>query len=262
MQAGDPGVIVVKIGGSTLGVNDTTLEDVATLHARGAGVVVVHGGGPIVSEWLGKMNIPTEFVNGLRVTDEASLDVVVSVLAGLVNKRLVASLAAKGVNAIGLAGSDGNMLRAEVQDESLGLVGEIVEVDGAPLIRVLLAGGLPVLAPIGIEWKDGAPTGQLLNINADIAAGAVAEGMPTGWTVFLTDVPGVKNAAGEVMPHLTPHEVDSLIADGVIDRGMIPKVRSCVYASANGGRAVIIDGREEHALLRLIDGAQMGTVIG
>ncbi len=253
--------IVVKIGGSTLGNDDTTLLDIAELHRRGKGVVVVHGGGPTVSDWLDRAGIATRFEKGLRVTDEASLEVVVAVLSGLVNKRLVASLAALGVNVVGLSGCDGNILRAVVRDASLGFVGEIEEVDVAPLARVLMAGGLPVLAPIGVEWEGEAPTGQLLNINADTAAGAIAEALGAAWTVFMTDVPGVK-AEGSVLAELSAADAEALIGSGVIEGGMIPKVQACLRASAHGGRAVIIDGREEHALLSLIEGGSAGTVVG
>lgn len=256
------GAVVIKIGGSTLGNHDTTLADVAELHRRGEAVVVVHGGGPTVNDWLGRMGTPTRFERGLRVTDQASLEVVVAVLSGLVNKRLVASLGALGLSAVGLSGCDGNMLRAEVRDESLGFVGEIVDVDAAPIVRVLLAGGVPVLAPIGIAWEGEAPKGQLLNINADTAAGAIAQALGAEWTVFMTDVPGVKGSDGEALKVLSRGEAESLIASGVIEGGMIPKVRACLWASAQGGHAVIIDGREEHALLSLIDGRPAGTVIG
>jgi acetylglutamate kinase len=256
------GTILIKIGGSTLGRHDTTLADVAALHERGRAVIVVHGGGPLVSEWLERMKLATKFEKGLRVTDEASLEVVVAVLSGLVNKRLVAALAAIGVNAVGLSGCDGNILRAQVKDAGLGLVGEITDVDVAPIVRVLLAGGLPVLAPIASDWGEDGPTGQLLNTNADSAAGALGAALKAELTVFMTDVPGVKGADGAVLARVSPSEAKAMIGEGVIEGGMIPKVRACVQASAHGGRAVIIDGREEHALLSLIDGAQTGTVVG
>jgi acetylglutamate kinase len=254
-------IIVVKIGGSTLGSRDTTLGDVAELHKRGEAVVVVHGGGPIISEWLERMNVPTRFERGLRVTNHASLEVVIAVLAGLINKEIVASLSALGVTAVGLSGCDSGMLKAQVQDAALGYVGEIVEVDPAPLMRVAMAGGLVVIAPIGIEVNKDGPTGQLLNINADHVAGDLAAALQHSRLVLMTDVPGVKRG-DEVLPTLSAKEARELIAGGVIQGGMIPKVEACLRAAETGNSAIILDGREEHALLSALDGAKIGTVVG
>jgi acetylglutamate kinase len=254
-------IIVVKIGGSVLGSSDTTLEDIAELHRRGEAVVLVHGGGPVVSDWLGKMGVSTRFERGLRVTDEASLDVAVAVLAGLVNKKLVASLSALGVTAVGLSGCDGAMLRAGLRDESLGLVGEIMEVDAAPLVRVMMAGGLPVIAPIGIGWDADGPTGKLLNINADHVAGDLAAALQHSRLVLITDVPGVKKG-DEVLPRLSQPEALELIGSGVIQGGMIPKIEACLHAAENGNPAVILDGTDGRALLSLLEGKQIGTAVG
>jgi acetylglutamate kinase len=255
MSAQASEIIVVKIGGSTLGNHDTTLADIAELHRRAESVVVVHGGGALISDWLERQGVPTKFERGLRVTDSASLEVVVAVLAGLVNKQLVASLAALGLPAVGLSGADGGILRAEIKDQALGFVGEIVAVDASPVARVLLVGGVPVIAPIGI-----AASGQLLNINADTAAGAIASVLRPSRLVFMTDVPGVKDGE-EVLDHMDTARARGLVDSGAIEGGMIPKVEACLAAVADGCRASIIDGQQEGALLSLAGGAAIGTEV-
>src|SRR3989304_6240811 len=147
-----PDVLVVKIGGSTLGARDTTLEDVVAPQRRALRPVVVHGGGALISEWLNLHGLPTRFERGLRVTDERTLEVVVAVLAGLVNKQLVAPLPAAGGDAVGLSGADGGLLKARQLDETLGFVGEVAEGDTRPLLGLLDGGFLPVVGPVGGEW--------------------------------------------------------------------------------------------------------------
>jgi len=253
--------LVVKIGGSTLGGGDTALEDVVALQRRGLRPVVVHGGGALISEWLKLHNVPTRFERGLRVTDERTLEVVVAVLAGLVNKRLVAALSVGGGRAVGLSGADGGLLKARRVDEPLGFVGEITEVDTRPLLDLLEDGFVPVLAPIAAEWRGEAPSGQLLNINADTAAGAVAAALAARWLVFLTDVPGIRDESGETMRVLTAARAGELREAGVIEGGMIPKVEACLRAADAGCRSVIADGRRAGALLEAIE-EKTGTVVG
>ena len=254
-------IIVAKIGGSTLGGYDTTLADVVELQRRGLRPVVVHGGGSLISEWLALHNLPTRFEGGLRVTDEESLKVVVAVLAGLVNKEIVAELSSRGPRAIGLSGADSGLLRARTLDPKLGLVGDITGVDVAPLHSLLNQGIIPVIAPIALEWKGERPSAQLLNINADSAAGAIAKTLEARWLVFLTDVPGVRIREGAIADSLSPEQAGAFIEAGVIEGGMIPKVRACLSAADAGGRCLIVDGREEHALLRIIGGQMIGTTI-
>jgi len=254
-------ILVVKIGGSTLGARDTTLEDVVALQRCGLRPVVVHGGGALISEWLKLHGVPTRFERGLRVTDERTLEVVVAVLAGLVNKQLVAALTAAGGRAAGLSGADGGLLKARRFDEKLGFVGEVAEVDTRPLIDLLDDGFLPVLAPIAVEWRGEAPTGQLLNINADTAAGAIATALAARWLVFLTDVPGIRDEGGKTLPALSPPRAEELSAAGVIEGGMIPKVEACLRAASAGCRSVIADGRRVGALLEAIE-EKTGTVVG
>jgi len=256
-----PDTIVVKIGGSTLGTRDTTLADVVALQRRGLRPVVVHGGGALISEWLTRHGVPTRFERGLRVTDERTLEVVVAVLAGLVNKQLVAALTAAGGRAVGLSGADGGLLKARRFDEALGFVGEITEVGTRPLLDLLDGGFLPVVAPIAVEWRGEAPSGQLLNINADTAAGAIAAALAARWLVFLTDVPGIRDGGGETLPTLSPPRAEELSAAGVIEGGMIPKVEACLRAAAAGCRSVIADGRRGGALLEAIE-ETTGTVVG
>ncbi|MSQ61472.1 MAG: acetylglutamate kinase [Dehalococcoidia bacterium] len=260
-----PGIIVVKIGGSTLGSHDTALEDVAALHAAGRRIVVVHGGGALVSEWLARQGIAARFEGGLRVTDEASLEVVVAVLAGLVNKQLVAALAALslGSRVLGISGTDGGLLRARVQDPTLGRVGEVQAVDPSVIEMALGAGWLPVVAPVAIEYDTvGKPTGSLLNVNADTAAGEIAAALHAERLVFLTDVPGIQGSDGNVMARIRPVEAAELIAQGIIAGGMIPKARAALLAASGGTSTQIIDGRESHALRGTLEGGAFGTAIG
>jgi len=254
-------VLVAKIGGSTLGAHDTTLEDVVALQRRGLRPVVVHGGGALISEWLKTHNVPTRFERGLRVTDERTLEVVVAVLAGLVNKGLVAALAAAGGRAVGLSGADGGLFKARLLDEKLGFVGEVVEVNTRPLLDLLDDGFVPVVAPIAVEWRDEAPSSQLLNINADTAAGAVAESLAARWLVFLTDVPGIRGEDGRTVSTLSAAQAATLTGAGVIEGGMIPKVEACLRAVGSGCRCVIADGRRAGALLQAIE-ERTGTVVG
>ncbi len=254
-------ILVAKIGGSTLGAHDTTVEDIVALQRRGLRPVVVHGGGALISEWLKLHNVSTRFQRGLRVTDERTLEVVVAVLAGLVNKGLVAALAAAGGRAVGLSGADGGLLKARLLDEKLGFVGEVVEVETRPLLDLLDDGFVPVVAPIAVEWRGEQPSSQLLNINADTAAGAVAEALAARWLVFLTDVPGIRDEDGQTVPALSPARASVLTEAGVLQGGMIPKVEACLQAAGSGCRSVIADGRRAGALLEAIE-ERTGTVVG
>ena len=255
-------IIIAKIGGSTLGSHDTSLADVVELKRLGMQPVVVHGGGALISEWLARHKVETRFERGLRVTDAAALEVVVAVLAGLVNKEIVAWLSELGVGAAGLSGADGGLLRARVLDPKLGFVGEIFGVQTRLITSMLDEGVTPVIAPIAIQWEGERPTGQLLNINADTAAGAIAWALQADRLVFLTDVAGVRLANGNVTQQLSSKDTDNLIASGVIEGGMIPKVQACLWAAKHGCQTMIIDGREEHALLRAVEGEKIGTAIG
>jgi len=252
---------VVKIGGSTLGRHDTSLDDLAALHAEGRPLVVVHGGGATVTEWLDRHGVESRFVRGLRATDERALEVVVAVLAGLVNKQLVAELEARGARAIGLSGADAAILRARRYDEELGYVGEIVAVD-ADALRAAAGDAVAVLAPIAVEVEGERITSQLLNVNADTVAGEVAAALRADLLVFLTDVPGVMDAAGAVLPALSAAQARELLAAGTASGGMIPKIEAAVRASAAGVPTVVADGREAGVLRAALSGGGAGTRIG
>lgn len=255
------GVIVVKIGGSTLGSHDTTLEDLVALQQRGARPVVVHGGGALISEWLSRHDVPTRFERGLRVTDAETLKVVVAVLAGLVNKELVAAINATGGRAVGLSGADGGLLRARIADEALGYVGEITRVEAAAIESLLEDGVMPVIAPIAVLGDGEALSPQLLNVNADTAAGAIAAALGARRLVFLTDVAGVRSIAGDTLTELSAAEAEQLISAGVIEGGMIPKVEACLEAARAGAESTIADGRHAHVLLEVTEGRAAGTAV-
>ncbi len=260
----DSPIIVVKIGGSTLGSHDTTLEDLVALQREGWRPLVVHGGGAAISEWLNERNAPTRFERGLRVTDRKSLRVVVAVLAGLINKELVAAIQALGGRAIGLSGADGGLIRVRQLDPVLGYVGRIERIDGDLCGELLEQGYLPVVAPLGLLLEDEAPLeSRILNINADTVAGEMAFALGARWLVFLTDVPGIAGREGRSLACLSCAEAAALIADDTVSGGMIPKVEACVRACQGDSRTAIIDGRQEHALLAAVQRGELaGTIIG
>lgn len=254
-------ILVVKVGGSTLGSHDTTLEDVVYLQQQGLRPVLVHGGGALISEWLARHNVPTQFQRGLRVTDAETLEVVVAVLAGLVNKQMVAAIAALGGRAAGLSGVDGGFLRGRIADADLGYVGEVSRVDASFLAGFLHDGLVPVVAPVAILERDGQLTPQLLNVNADVAAGAIAAALGARWLVFLTDVAGVKGRDGEIVEELSGEEAQRLLSVGIVQGGMIPKVEACLTAARAGVSSVITDGRRRHALRDIVGGNVTGTLV-
>ena len=259
----NPGeVLVIKIGGSTLGSHDTTLKDVVSLHSRGLRPVVVHGGGNKVTEWLERMGVETEFVRGRRVTDAETLQVVIAVLAGLVNKELVSSIISLGGNAVGLSGADGGLMRAEIREPELGYVGEITQVDPAPINALLDAGYIPVIATsaLGPSSADGG-NAQLLNVNGDTSACEIAVALKASRLIFLTDVPGVKDGQGAVLSTLPRSQALSLMESGVVAGGMIPKVEACLRALPSVPTTQIIDGRSPGALVKALDGVHTGTTI-
>lgn len=241
--------VVVKIGGNALGPEDTTFQDVVALREEGIPVVVVHGGGPLITQWLQSMGIRSAFVRGLRVTDEASLEVVTAVLCGLVNKRIVAAIRAAGGRAIGISGVDAGTVTAEVCAPELGLVGEVKRVDPGALEVLLEHGYIPVVAPVSASPD---PKTPLLNVNADTVAGAIAGAIGAERLVFLTDVPGVQDRDGRVIAELTPAKVQELVESGVITGGMIPKIEACVQAVSYVSTAQIADGRRPGALRKAL----------
>ena len=249
--------MVVKIGGSTLGSHDTTLEDLVDLQKEGKTLVVVHGGANIVSQWLSRQGISTRFENGLRVTDRHTLEVVVAVLAGVVNKELVAAVQSLGGKAMGLSGVDGGFIEARIKDAELGYVGEVVKINPGPIEAILSGGYIPIIAPTGFDPEKGMP----LNVNGDPAAGEIAAALEAERLIFLTDVPGILDSSGKLLSRLSADEAGTLIASGVVSGGMIPKVEACLRALSTVPMTQIVDGRERHALTEAIAGKGSGTTI-
>ena len=246
-------VIVVKYGGSAM--NDETLKqdvmrDVVLLSLIGIKVVLVHGGGPEINDMLKRLGIEPKFINGLRYTDQQTMDIVQMVLSGKVNKDLVLLLGDCGGKAIGMCGMDGMMMRAEKMqsDVDLGLVGEIVDVDTEPIVNALDQGYIPVIATIGVGENS-----QAYNINADTAAAKIAAKLGAENLILMTDTRGLlrdKDDEDTLIPVVNVSEVPMLIKQGIIKGGMIPKVDCCVEAVRRGvGRSFIIDGRMHHSIL-------------
>ena len=251
--------IVVKIGGNALGPEDTTFDDLVAVQREGIAPLVVHGGGPLITQWLDRLGIESTFARGLRVTDEKALDVIIAVLSGLVNKRIVAAIGAAGGRAVGLSGADGPSIFAEVRDAELGRVGEVSGVRPDLINGLMSHDFIPVFSPVSVDAAD---EGKLLNVNADSVAGALAGALGAERVIFLTDVPGVLDADGAVISELTASQAQSLIADGVITGGMIPKVTACLNALAHAGAAHIIDGRAPGALRRALADEAGTRIIG
>ena len=257
------GTIVVKIGGSTLGSHDTTLHDLVKLQRQGVRAVVVHGGGKIISDWMAMQGVKPRFVRGLRVTDGPSIDIVVAVLTGLINKNLVASMVELGARSMGISGADDAMLRANIRDPELGLVGDVCDVNIHPINAVLDSGCIPVIAPVAVKSaENGEMSPTLLNINADTAAGEIAAALGASMLVFLTDVQGVLDNTRRLIPRLTERQARGLISSNVAAGGMIPKLEACLTALNSGGVSHIIDGRKPDALLEVVSGSTIGTRIG
>jgi len=251
------GIIVVKIGGSTLGNHDTTLEDLVELQKQGKFLVMVHGGAKVTSEWLARLGIPTSFVNGLRVTDAETLKVVAAALGGLVNKELVVAIQALRGKAVSLSGCDGNLLWASIKSPELGYAGEVVAVDPTPLKLLLDAGYMPVVSPVSFGSVEG--RAMLLNVNGDTAAGEIAAALDAEKLVFLTDVDGIHDGSGKVIPRLNLAEAKNMLASGVASGGMVPKIEASIRALTTTQVVRIIDGKISHALLHEITGQSRQT---
>jgi acetylglutamate kinase len=266
--------VVVKFGGNAMVdplLHDSFARDIVLMKLVGLNPVVVHGGGPQIGSLLEKLNIKTEFVNGMRVTDSETMDVVEMVLGGSVNKEIVASLNRNGGKAIGVTGKDGQLIRArkmvvnrfspelgasEIVD--IGHVGEVDQIDTEVLNVILNSNFIPVIAPIGVDAE-----GHTYNINADLVAGKIAQVMRAEKLMLLTNVPGLLDKNGEIMTGLGTQQVDELIADGTISGGMLPKIGCALDAVKSGvSSAHIIDGRVPHAvLLEIFTDEGIGTLI-
>jgi acetylglutamate kinase len=266
--------VVIKYGGNAMEneeLKSSFARDVVLMKLVGINPIVVHGGGPQIGELLQRLNIQSRFVNGMRVTDAATMDVVEMVLGGLVNKEIVSLINAQGGTAIGLTGKDANLIRArklEVVDRSpelerpeiidIGRVGEVASINVDVIDMLTRSNVIPVIAPIGVG-----PDGASYNINADLVAGKVAEAMKAEKLMLLTNVSGLKSKEDKVLTGLTAQQVNDLIEDGTIHGGMLPKIRCALSAVENGVRTShIIDGRVAHAcLLEIFTDEGVGTLI-
>ena len=244
-------IIVVKYGGNAM-INDELKEavmgDIVLLSLIGVKVVLVHGGGPEITEMLGKIGKKSQFVNGLRVTDEESMDIVQMVLAGKVNKNLVNLLQSKGGKAIGLCGTDGHMIKAKKLDEKLGFVGEVTDINVAPILDLLEKGYIPVVSTVGCDDEC-----NTYNINADTVAARLAGELKAESLISMTDIVGLlrdKDDPTTLIPKVYVSDAPKLMQDGVISGGMIPKVNCCIEAIRRGvNKVFIIDGRIPHSIL-------------
>ncbi len=266
----DDTVVVVKYGGHAMGDEATARDfarDMVLLEQSGVNPVVVHGGGPQIGAMLKKLGIKSEFADGLRVTDKATVEVVEMVLAGSINKQIVGFINNAGGRAIGLCGKDGNMVTARKVERSdsdgkpavdLGFVGDPAKVDATVLEQVLGRELIPVLAPVALGAE-----GETYNVNADTFAGAIAGALRAKRLLLLTDVPGVLDKDKNLIKELRISEIPALIAEGTITGGMIPKVETCIYAIEQGVEGVVIlDGKIPHAvLIELLTDHGAGTLI-
>ena len=263
--------IVIKYGGNAMTdpyLKECFASDVVLLKLVGMNPVVVHGGGPQINELLDKLGKKGEFIQGMRVTDEETMDIVEMVLGGQVNKEIVHLINRHGGKAVGLTGQDGNFIHAQkllIADKDdpshmidIGQVGQITAID--PTLITFLDGGdfIPVIAPIGVG-----PDGETYNINADVVAGKLAEILGAEKLILLTNTPGVLDKDGNLLTGLTPKQIDELVEDGTLSGGMLPKISSALDAARSGVKSVhIIDGRVEHALLlEVLTDEGVGTLI-
>lgn len=244
-------IVVIKYGGNAMvseELKDKVIRDIILLQLIGVKAVLVHGGGPEISEMLTKTGKESKFVNGLRVTDKETVDIVQMVLAGKVNKSLVNLIESKGGNAIGLSGMDGGMITAKQKSEELGFVGEITDINVKPILDVIENGYIPVISTVGCD-----KAGNVYNINADTAAAKIAGALEAKSLITMTDISGIlknKDDPSTLIPKIKISELQSLIDDGTINGGMIPKAECCVDAIQAGVKRVfIIDGRVPHSIL-------------
>lgn len=261
LQRYEEAIVVIKFGGHAMGDDeamDSFARDVVLMQQVGVNPVIVHGGGPMINEMLEKLGVTSQFVNGKRVTDAATVRVVEMVLSGQVNKRIVQAINRQGGRGVGLSGKDANLITCTQTNPDLGFVGSPSAVKPDVLHKLFEAEMIPVVAPIGAGEN-----GETFNINGDTAAGAVAAALKADRLLLLTDVAGVKDASGEVVTELTPQQIDNMTREGVIAGGMIPKTETALDAIRNGVRAVVIlDGRAPNAcLLELFTDHGAGSLI-
>lgn len=257
-------VVVIKYGGNAAvdeHMREQVMEDIVLLWAIGVKVVLVHGGGPEISAMMERLGKKSEFVDGLRVTDEETIDIVQMVLSGKMNKNLVNLLSIKGAKAIGLSGTDGRLIEAEMKDERLGFVGDITKINIDPVAGLLEGNYIPVISTVGCDEK-----GNSYNINGDTAAAYIAGALNAERFILMTNISGImadRDDPDSLIPELTVEEAKSLYESDVISGGMIPKVDCCINATRMGVKSVVIlDGRVPHAILmELLTNEGAGTRI-
>ena len=257
-------IVVVKYGGNAMinpDLKQQVMDDIVLLWLIGVKVVLVHGGGPEITSMMDRLGKKPEFIDGLRVTDKETVDIVQMVLAGKVNKSLVTMLEKRGGNAIGLCGMDGKLIEAEMKDEKLGYVGEITKINIGAVKDILEKGYIPVISTLGCDKE-----GNAYNINADTAAAHIAGALGAERFILMTDIAGIlkdKNDPSTLIPEISLSEVDSLFSSGIISAGMIPKVQCCVTAIKAGVKNVVImDGRVPHSILmELLTNEGAGTLV-
>lgn len=244
-------IVVIKYGGNAMineKLKNSVVRDIVLLSLIGVKVVLVHGGGPEITDLLSKIGKETQFIDGLRVTDRETVETVQMVLAGKINKSIVNLIECCGGKSIGLSGIDGHMIKAEMRDEKYGYVGKITEIDTKPITDILEMGYIPVISTLGCDDE-----GNVYNINADTAASKIAGALKAESLISLTDIAGIlrdKSDPDSLISHITIEETKALIEEGVISDGMIPKVECCIDAINDGVKKVfIIDGRVSHSLL-------------
>ena len=245
---------VVKLGGSTLEYQRSVLQDCICLQILGANIVLVHGGGPIINDWLWKLHIPIHFEHGLRVTDTQTLEVVRMVLCGQINQEIVTTIAQLGGQAVGLCGTDGNLVRGHIADERLGYVGTIDTINPTLIRQVLDDGYIPVLAPLGLGSD-----GTSLNMNADLVASHLAGALNATRLTFLSNIDGIYNADGTIISELNEQQAQALIEEHVIRDGMLPKVQACLHALEEVPCVQIANGSTSHILLHTLEDLPVGT---
>lgn len=257
-------IIVVKYGGNAMiedQLKQQVMEDIVLLWTIGIKVVLLHGGGPEINDVMQQMGKEPEFINGLRVTDKETVDIVQMVLAGKVNKTLVAMLESYGGNAMGISGIDGRLIEAETKDEKLGFVGKVTHVNAEPIFDLLNSGYIPVISTVGCD-----KSGNIYNINGDTAAAHIAGALGAKRLILMTDIAGIltdKDDRNTLIPELSISEARKLANDGIINGGMLPKVECCIKALNEGvDKVVIMDGRIPHSILmELLTDEGAGTMM-
>ncbi len=257
-------IVVVKYGGNAM-INDQlkeqVMEDIVLLWLIGVKVVLVHGGGPEISETMEKLGKKSEFIDGLRVTDKETVDIVQMVLAGKINKSLVNFIEAKGGRAIGLSGMDGRLIEAETKNDKLGYVGSVTKINPAPITDLLEKGYIPVISTLGCDRK-----GNTYNINGDTAAACIAGALSAKRLIMMTDIAGVlreKDDPSTLIPEISVKEAEKLREEGTISGGMIPKIECCIEAINKGvDKVIIMDGRVPHSILtEMLTDEGAGTMV-